>query len=74
MRDILVGNLNKTFLTIMHRNYSFVPLGVCITEKDKKAYQTMGNYFLLKGTILLFSLQIQLGHMFSNNFHEGHMP
>jgi hypothetical protein len=52
MRDILVGNF-KAFPT-MHRNYSFVPLGkkLCITEKHKKGYQTMGYNFLPKGTKL----------------------
>jgi len=29
---------------------------------------------LKKGTQHVISLQIQLGHMISNNFYVGHMP
>jgi hypothetical protein len=57
MRDIPVGN-SKAFPT-MYRNDHNVPLPkkIYITEKYKKAFQTMGNNFLGKGTLWSFLIR-----------------
>jgi hypothetical protein len=57
MRDIPVGNY-KAFPT-MYRNDHNVPLPekLYITEKYKKAFQTMGNNFLGKGTLWSFLIR-----------------
>ena len=43
----------------MNRNYKFVPLPkkLYITEKYKKAFQSMGNNFLGKGTLWSFLIR-----------------